>query len=202
MKPYYTVCDSFQNEIPLIKGSRFIALVSPVTDDNDAKQFIESVKLRYPDARHWCWAYQLQDTGLSRFSDDGEPSGSAGKPILAPIQGRDLFDVCVVVVRYFGGVKLGVGGLVRAYSQATNAVLDAAKIVQVIPKKTIQLTYQYTETSHVAAALAYLGLEEANAVYTDIIQSILQVEPDEVDNTLRVIQEYSSNKVQAFVLEN
>ncbi len=99
-----------------------MGFAAPVGDDEAAMVFLQRIKQRFPDARHWCWAYQLRHQGKTRFSDDGEPGGSAGKPILAPIVGRQLVDTMVVVVRYFGGVKLGVGGLVRAYSSGGDCV--------------------------------------------------------------------------------
>ncbi len=193
-KPYLTIAECAQCEIDPIKGSRFIAFASPVENDDEATAFVAHIKSQYPDARHWCWAYQLREQKRTRFNDDGEPSGSAGKPILAPIVGRELLGCVVVVVRYFGGVKLGVGGLVRAYSQAANAVLDTAEIVEVVPKITLQLVYPYDETGQVAAALASLQLHEENTEYSDHVESTLEVVPYAVENTIAQLVNYTSGR--------
>lgn len=200
--PYLTVADFCEHEIPPIKGSRFIAFVAPVHDDGSAMTALSAIRVQYPDARHHCWAYQLREQQKTRFSDDGEPNGSAGKPILAPIVGRELMDTLVVVVRYFGGVKLGVGGLVRAYSQAANAVLEAAEIHTIVPKITLQLQYTYTQTSAVATALAILSLVERNAVYMDCITSELRIQPEDVEAVCRSLTDYTSGQIQLKILES
>lgn len=199
-KPYLTLRESAACEIPAIKGSRFIGCAAPVDSEAAALAFVEHIKRRYTDARHWCWAYQLREQQRTRFADDGEPNGSAGKPILAPIIGRELLDTLVVVVRYFGGVKLGVGGLVRAYSQAANAVLDSATVIEVIPKVTLQLDYGYDETGQVAAALAALNMVEEHPVYTDRVISTLQVVPAEVETTIARLTNYTAGKARVKVM--
>ena len=112
-------------EIPKIKGSRFIGYAAPAADEGEARALVEEVQALHPQARHLCWAYRGVD-GIERSSDAGEPRGSAGPPILRKIEGAELHHVAVVVVRYFGGTKLGVGGLIRAYGAAAGAALDAA----------------------------------------------------------------------------
>ncbi|WP_163832730.1 YigZ family protein [Spartinivicinus ruber] len=110
-----------------VKRSRFIALIEHVQDRQQALATIEQIKIRYPDARHHCWAYVAgppEGATSIAFSDDGEPQGTAGKPILNVLQHHKIGEVLVVVVRYFGGVKLGAGGLVRAYSGVTQAALE------------------------------------------------------------------------------
>ena len=107
------------------KRSRFIGEIFPVTDEGQAKERIAQVKKKYPDARHHCWAWVLPD-GAVRWSDDGEPGGTAGGPIAAVLQGADLYGALCVVTRYFGGTLLGSGGLVRAYSKAAALALAAA----------------------------------------------------------------------------
>ena len=111
-----------------IKKSRFIARLSFVEDREQAMRTLEQTKQEFPDARHHCWAYQIGSPAsphLAAMSDDGEPSGTAGKPILNVIQHKEIGDVLVIVIRYFGGIKLGAGGLVRAYSQAAQMAFDA-----------------------------------------------------------------------------
>ena len=107
------------------KRSRFIGSVWPIESEEDARAKIEETKRRYYDARHNCWCYLLRD-GTARYSDDGEPQGTAGQPMLGVFQGGGITNVCCVVTRYFGGVLLGTGGLVRAYTAAAKQALDTA----------------------------------------------------------------------------
>lgn len=110
-----------------IKKSRFIARLFSVTDRDQAMLALAQAKRDYPDARHHCWAYQIgppHSPSLAAMSDDGEPAGTAGKPILNVIQHKDIGDAMIIVIRYFGGIKLGAGGLVRAYSQAAQQAYD------------------------------------------------------------------------------
>ena len=109
-------------EGPAIKGSRFPAFAQRIADEAEAASFVRSIREQHPGLRHCCWAYRLHD-GAYRSSDDGEPGGSAGRPILAQLEGAQLVDACVAVVRYSGGIKLGVGGLIRAYAGAAREVL-------------------------------------------------------------------------------
>ena len=108
------------------KRSRFLGHVWGVSDEEEARARIEETRRRHHDARHHCWCYLLRQGGIARWSDDGEPQGSAGRPMLAVFQGRGVTDVCCVVTRWFGGVLLGTGGLTRAYSKAAKDALDAA----------------------------------------------------------------------------
>lgn len=107
-----------------VKKSRFIARAHPVKNRQAALEIVQQLQLEFPDARHICWAYVLGNQVSAAMSDDGEPSGTAGKPILNVLQHKAIGDVLVAVVRYFGGIKLGAGGLVRAYSGAAQLVVD------------------------------------------------------------------------------
>ena len=110
------------------KRSRFISHIWRVETEAEARERIEEMKKRYYDARHNCWCYLLQEGGVVRYSDDGEPQGTAGQPMLNVFQREEVTNVCCVVTRYFGGILLGAGGLVRAYTQAAKLALDAAGI--------------------------------------------------------------------------
>ena len=110
------------------KRSRFIGQVKPVDTEEEARAFVEQVKKKHYDARHNCWCYRLRDGGVERYSDDGEPQGTAGQPMLNVFQREEVTNVVCVVTRYFGGVLLGAGGLVRAYTQSAKDALDAAGI--------------------------------------------------------------------------
>lgn len=126
----YDIPDGMTEVCYEIKKSRFIARIAFAKDREQAMHALEQAKQDFPDARHHCWAYQIGSPGsphLAAMSDDGEPSGTAGKPILNVIQHKEVGDVMITVIRYFGGIKLGAGGLVRAYSQAAQMAFDAMK---------------------------------------------------------------------------
>ena len=129
MKPYRTVLRRAEDEF-IINKSRFIGHAAPCSDEKQALEFIADMRQRYKDASHNCYAYVIgQNKGIMRYSDDGEPGGTAGLPMMEVLKNRDVTDLCVVVTRYFGGVLLGAGGLVRAYAQGSKAALDAAGVV-------------------------------------------------------------------------
>ena len=141
-------------------GSRFIALAYPVTTEEEIKSIITSVRKEYHDARHHCYAYRLgYRRDISRANDDGEPSSSAGKPILGQIDSMELSDILVVVVRYFGGIKLGIPGLIRAYRSSTADALDHAEIVEKTAVRRYRLTFGYMDMNGVMKVLKDLGLQ-------------------------------------------
>ncbi|WP_294553412.1 YigZ family protein [uncultured Pseudoflavonifractor sp.] len=127
MTEYYIPTAPAQAEL-VEKRSRFIGQVKPVETEEEARAFVEQVKKKHYDARHNCWCYRLQDGGVERYSDDGEPQGTAGQPMLNVFQREEITNVVCVVTRYFGGVLLGAGGLVRAYTQSAKDALDAAGV--------------------------------------------------------------------------
>jgi len=131
-----------------VKKSRFIARVAPVSSRDEVKTWVEQAHRDHPDARHVCWAYQIGRPGSAAeaaMHDAGEPSGTAGKPILNVIQHKDMGDVLVIVIRYFGGVKLGAGGLVRAYAGAAESVLSAVDRVVAKPVVSAHITLGYAD---------------------------------------------------------
>ncbi|MEQ9544564.1 MAG: YigZ family protein [Marinobacter sp.] len=134
MKKDYPVPAGYLERETEVKKSRFIARVAPVNSRDEVKDWLDQAHKDHPDARHICWAYQIGRPGSAAeaaMNDDGEPSGTAGKPILSVIQHKDMGDVLVMVIRYFGGIKLGAGGLVRAYAGAAESVLSAVdRVVQ------------------------------------------------------------------------
>ena len=140
-------------------GSRFIALAYPVETEEEVKEIVASLKKEYHDARHHCYAYRLGYKGdRFRANDDGEPSGSAGRPILGQIDSLGLSDVLVVVVRYFGGIKLGIPGLIRAYKTSTADALSQAEIIDKVAGKTFRVTFDYLSMNPVMKVLKDLGL--------------------------------------------
>jgi len=143
-------------------GSRFIALAFPVETEDQVREIVASLRKEYHDARHHCYAYRLGYRGdRFRANDDGEPSGSAGRPILGQIDSMGLSDVLVVVVRYFGGIKLGIPGLIRAYRTSTADALGQAQIVEKVAGKRFRLTFDYLSMNGVMKVLKDLGLSPA-----------------------------------------
>lgn len=141
---YRAVYEGGQGEI-VEKKSRFIATVLPIETEEEALEFIAKMKKKYWDARHNCYVYSIgMNREFTRCSDDGEPSGTAGRPMLDVILGEDIYNVAVVVTRYFGGVLLGTGGLVRAYSKAVQEGLAASKVILKQKGIALKITTDYT----------------------------------------------------------
>ncbi|MDC9615424.1 IMPACT family protein [Xenorhabdus khoisanae] len=155
MKPYLipAASVSFTEEI---KKSRFITLLEHTSGVDEAKSFIQSIKEQYPDARHHCWAFVAgapDDSQQLGFSDDGEPTGTAGKPMIAQLIGSGLGEITAVSVRYFGGIKLGTGGLVRAYGSGVQQALKLLETEYKVPQKLYQLQCEYSHISMVEQLL-------------------------------------------------
>jgi len=133
-----------------VKKSRFIACGQCVVDRPEAMAFLQAVKEAYPNARHYCWAYLVGDPASASnagMNDDGEPSGTAGKPILNVIQHKKIGNVMVVVVRYFGGIKLGAGGLTRAYSSSVEALLSSMALAEYVQMQIVELSFDFPQES-------------------------------------------------------
>lgn len=140
-------------------GSKFMAFAYPVETEEDAKNILAAVRKEYFDARHHCYAWRLGLTGEPyRLSDDGEPSSTAGRPIYGQLLSRNLSDVLVVVVRYFGGVKLGVPGLIRAYRTAAQEALDHAEPVEKVAGTHFSLAFEYLQMNEVMKVLKEMGI--------------------------------------------
>lgn len=139
---YFTVSEFAKNSF-IEKRSEFIGHISPVSTNDEAANFINTVKSEHRKAKHNVYAYILRHDNISRYSDDGEPQGTAGMPVLEVLKKRCLTDVCVVVTRYFGGILLGGGGLVRAYSHAASIACDAAGIMNMCLCRRIRITADY-----------------------------------------------------------
>lgn len=167
------------------KKSRFIAHVQAVETVDEAQEFIEAVKKQYWDARHNCSAFSVGETNpLTRCSDDGEPGGTAGKPILEVIQGSGIRNIVIVVTRYFGGTLLGTGGLVRAYTDAAKAGIENSVIIEKIPGTRIKILTEYTDLGKIQYLLAQNQVTVENTEYTDkvVIHALF---PDEEKEFLR-----------------
>lgn len=156
-----------------IKKSRFIARIHFAKDREQAMQALELAKQDYPDARHHCWAYQIgppKSPHLVAMSDDGEPGGTAGKPILNVIQHKDIGDMMLIVIRYFGGIKLGAGGLVRAYSQAAQMAFDALTTREHIELDEFQVQCDFADEQSIRH---WLNLNEADIISAEYRQNVV-----------------------------
>jgi uncharacterized YigZ family protein len=148
------------------KGSKFYAFAYPVRSENEVKQKLGELRKKYFDARHHCFAYMLgADKSKYRAFDDGEPNHSAGDPILGQIRSKNLTNVLVVVVRYFGGTKLGVGGLISAYKIATEEALSKGKVIECQVMKNIALNYEYTATPEVMKLIKEFDLKVLSQLF-------------------------------------
>lgn len=174
MDTYRTVGRATAFEDDATKGSVFVALVAPAADEAAAMAVIDGVRADHPDASHHTFAWRLRDGGQRAF-DAGEPRGSAGAPILAQIDGHGLVDVVVVVSRWFGGTKLGVGGLMRAYGGCAGRALDRAAVVDVVATVDVVVRHGWEDTGAVQGLVAQLGLDVVDTRYDADVTVVIRV---------------------------
>lgn len=176
-----------------IKKSRFITFIAHTEGIDAAKTYIQSIKEQFPDARHHCWAFvagRPDDSQQLGFSDDGEPTGTAGKPILAPLLGSGMGEVTAVVVRYFGGIKLGTGGLVRAYGSGVQQALKLLPTKTKVPQLRFSVACEYSLVSLLEQVVEQYYGQVLSSEYTDKVNFILSlpaVHSGEVEVKLRDI---------------
>lgn len=176
---YRTVYQGGKGEI-VEKKSRFIAEVFLVHSEEEAMQYLEQVRKKYWDARHHCWAYVIGEERVTeRCSDDGEPSGTAGKPILEVIRGAGLHNIFVVVTRYFGGTLLGTGGLVRAYTESAREGISHSQIITKIYGFKLRITTDYTGLGKIQYLLGQRGLTTLDCVYTEKVEVLVLISEEE-----------------------
>ena len=184
---YKTITKNSTGEITE-KKSRFIADMFPVESEEEANAYIEQVRKKYYDARHHCFAYVLnEEPVLERFSDDGEPGGTAGKPILDVIKGAELKNTLIVVTRYFGGTLLGTGGLVRAYTASSREAVQAADIVTRTYGYKMIISTDYTGLGKIQYILCQEGIPVLDTLYTenvDIVAFIPDSREKEITNKI------------------
>ena len=166
LKAFKTPAAASETEF-VVNKSRFIGRAFPVETEAEALEILERIRQKHYDATHNCWAYNLRGASpLRRFSDDGEPHGTAGKPMLDIIDGEGLCNVCAVVTRYFGGVLLGTGGLVRAYSKALKDAAVSANRAVMIPCTVFSCSADYTDSARLSKLISDMGGVTENAEYT------------------------------------
>jgi len=156
MKPYQLPLKEAQAEFTE-KKSRFIGYIAPVATENEARAFLQKIRAAHREASHCVYAYRLMENAVTRHSDDGEPSGSAGMPLLNVFLKQDIFDFCCVAVRYYGGIQLGAGGLVRAYSQSGAAALEAAGVATMRQVQRVYIILPYPHYENMKRLLTAAG---------------------------------------------
>lgn len=183
MEPYKILYKGGMGEI-VEKKSRFIATARPVGTEEEAAAFVEEMKKKYWDASHNCYAYVIgEDSRIQRCSDDGEPSQTAGRPMLDVLLGAEIHNVCVVVTRYFGGTLLGTGGLVRAYSKAVQEGLINSQVLEKQPARKLLVGTNYNDFGKIQYLVAQMGVTTLDTIYTDQVEIILLV-PEPMFETL------------------
>ena len=189
---YKTVHEFGQDEV-IIEKSTFIGYAKPVKTEEEAVEFINEIKKKHKDARHNVWAYTIgQNMNIQRYSDDGEPQGTAGIPTLEVIKKEDLRDVAVVVTRYFGGIKLGAGGLVRAYTKGAKIGLEAAKIIEKVMFQEVRVRIDYNQLGRVQNEIMNMNYFVKDTVYEDNVEIIVYSRLDEVEKLVDKITDITS----------
>ena len=182
MSTYKTLHEFGMDEI-IIDKSTFIGYAKPIKTEEEAVEFVNEIKKKHKDATHNVWAYTIgKNMNIQRYSDDGEPQGTAGIPTLEVIKKEDLRDVVVVVTRYFGGIKLGAGGLVRAYTKGAKIGLEAGKVIEKVMYQEVRVKIDYTQLGKVQNEIMNMGYFVKDTVYEDNVEIIVYSRINEVEN--------------------
>lgn len=192
---YKTIYDPAQASF-IEQKSEFIGYIAPVKTNEEAVAFIESVKAQHRKARHNCYAYVLRDGMISRYSDDGEPQGTAGPPILDVIQKSGLTDVCIVVTRYFGGILLGKGGLTRAYSTGASMAVNAARLMIMCEAYELTLTLDYSLYDKVNYVLPDFEIKILATDYAEKVKITLLVKEELADNLCDKLVDITNGNIE------
>lgn len=179
-----------------IKKSRFICHIKRVTTEDEARNFIQAVKKEHYKATHNCSAFILGERSeMKRSSDDGEPSGTAGVPMLGVLENHQLTNVCAVVTRYFGGIKLGAGGLIRAYAGSVALAITEIGIVHIKEQLGLRLTLSYSQYQELPNFLKAKQLQEQDTAFTDQVQTTIFVDKDDKESVIESLIELFNGKI-------
>jgi len=194
---YLTIKDSTLHKITR-KKSRFIALLSPASSHEDVQQQMDAIRKSYHDATHHCYAFRLliDDVVVESSSDDGEPSGAAGLPMLHQLAGKELCNILAVVVRYYGGTNLGVGGLVRAYSDAVSEALERAAIVMQTMMAHITIRFPAEVNSSVMSTAHRFSAQIENLIYEDPVRIEVALPPSQVEAFRTALTEATGARIK------
>jgi len=200
MKNYLTVPTAGEAEF-IEKRSRFIGHISPVSTLKDANSFIENIRSQHKKANHNCFGFILREGGVERMSDDGEPKGTAGPPILEVVRRENIVDVAVVVTRYFGGVLLGAGGLIRAYSSATKLAIDKVGIAEMCVCQDVALVIPYTMYQQFTKLLVDYPVKVLNVDFARDVNVSLRFRAESIGEFEVALSELSAGKVKPELLD-
>ncbi len=200
MPSYLTIAGAGEAAIE-VKRSRFIANAQQIKSRNEAEKYLESIQRSHRDARHHVFAYRLREENLLKYSDDGEPSGTAGKPIAEILRRRNLEDVIVVVTRYFGGILLGTGGLAHAYSDAAQRVLADLPVITMYEVARLECCCDYSLYGRIPALLADFDGEIEQTDYSDMVALSFHIPSENVPRFQKALSELSLGKVEAKLVE-
>lgn len=179
------------------KRSRFIGYCKPVTTEQEAVDFINSKRAEHWNATHNVYAYSLREGNIKRYSDDGEPSGTAGMPVLDVILKNDIYDVCIVVTRYFGGVLLGTGGLVRAYSQGAKTALGAGGVVLMQSCTVCSVQCSYNQYGKISSLIMELGGTIDDTIYEADVTIKFHIKPEILASLNKKFADATAGEIQA-----
>ena len=182
------------------RKSVFIGEALPVSDEKDALDFIAYIKKKYPDAKHHVYAYVLRENSIMRFSDDREPQGTAGMPVLDAIRKNGCTDTVIVVTRYFGGTLLGTGGLVKAYTSAATGALNAANIITYDVYTALKITVSYSDYQKITTTLAELGFRCDDTKYEDSVILHGKIIKNNLDTFVERLTETTSGRLAVEIL--
>lgn len=200
-KNYRTIFKYGEDEI-IINKSRFIGYARPINNEEEALKFIEEINSKHRDATHNVYAYVVgMDSKIQRFSDDGEPSGTAGIPVLEVIKKEDLRNVVVVVTRYFGGIKLGAGGLIRAYTKGAKIALEAGQIVDMVLHQKLKIRIDYTAYGKIENFLLNGGYFVDETNFDDKVNIFVYIEAKEVDKFQNIITDMTNGNNEFEILK-
>lgn len=195
---YKTIKENSQFEIEKIKGSRFIGTLIKASTRDEAESELEQVRKKNYNATHNCFAYIVgtESDKISRFGDDGEMSGTAGKPMMLVMESREITNVLLIVTRYYGGTKLGTGGLIKAYTQATKEVIADSKIIDVEIKEKVEFSYDYDSTSMVMNLINRYEADIAEEKYGDKANMRVNINKGFKQNFIEEIFDKSNGKIK------
>ena len=199
MESYITIKHSSHFEYEDRK-SVFIGKACPVSNEADAIAFIDSVKKQYPDARHHVYAYVLRENSAMRFTDDHEPAGTAGMPVLDIIRKNGCTDTVIVVTRYFGGTLLGTGGLVRAYTAAALGALEEAEIIRYDIYSSLKMSVSYSDYGKITSALADLGFRTEDTIYDTGVTLCGRIIKANFDNLKDILTELTAGRIEIEII--
>ena len=191
--PTKPVC--FKEEI---KKSQFITYLEPVAHKSEAMDFLAFLKTEYPDARHHCWAFIIGDPNCTTnvgMSDDGEPHGTAGRPMLSVLQNREIGDVMIVCVRYFGGTKLGTGGLVRAYTAGVLGSLELCELVEKVELTEFELAVPFSMESALRRYFNSIEIQIMDTIYSNNVLFRLEIAASELEKVKNEIRNHTNGQV-------